>query len=60
MDNWYNIPHHNTHGELEKDLKYKDRPVFVQETYREKLPDGLNDALSTIKWQRELWEKRML
>ncbi len=56
---WYEMPHHNAEGQLVRDLKYPDADVFLP-TAIEQYPPELEEAVNTIEWQYDLWEKRRL
>ena len=57
---WYELPHHNENGELLKDLKYPDRPLFISNPLQQEVPNELLEAVETIKWQYECWKRRKL
>jgi hypothetical protein len=55
---WYKYPHVNSKGNLVRDLKYKDAPVFSNTS--RKCPKELANVLKTVKWQFKLWKNRKL
>ncbi len=57
---WFELPHHDSEGRLVKDLKYKDREVYVNPPQDVEIPDDLNKAMEQIRWQYRLWESREL
>ena len=57
---WYEIPHYNKNGNLQKDLKYVDRPIFENCFDDSDFTENLNTAIQPIKWQFQLWQKREL
>jgi len=56
---WHELPHHNAEGQLVRDLKYPDAGIFSPPTVEE-YPPGLAEAVKTIEWQYDLWNKRRL
>lgn len=57
---WYEFPHHDANGRMKGELKYPDRPIFIRNSVRQEIPDALLEAISTIRWQFECWQKREL
>ncbi|MCK4764881.1 MAG: sulfotransferase [Candidatus Aminicenantes bacterium] len=57
--NWYKYPHYDGGGNMVRDLKYKDAPVFARSKY-ENHPKDLSEVLKTVEWQFHLWENRKL
>ncbi len=63
MLNWYTFKHHNAGGELVKDLKYPDKPVFYNSNIPDVLPkriENLPKLLDDISDFYKLWENRGL
>jgi hypothetical protein len=58
--NWFDLPHHNQNGHLEKNLKYPDTGIITPSVSHEKIPKQLDEALELIKWQYDLWKNRNL
>ena len=61
---WYKQPHHDSNGNLVKNLKYSDNPVKLKVNDIDRLPTYLrtefNDAIESINIFHDLWSKRML
>jgi hypothetical protein len=57
---WHELPHHNAKGELVRNLKYPDSPIFTDLHNQKEIPPELLTAISTIHWQYQCYKKRGL
>ncbi|ACM19808.1 hypothetical protein Geob_1448 [Geotalea daltonii FRC-32] len=60
MLKWHELPHHDSEGVLQVNLKYDDEPVFVNKSKSSSLTDELMLAMATIEPLYNRWKKRSL
>lgn len=62
--NWHQYPHHDFKGDLISDLKYKDKPVGIENNKGDNIPieakEQLNVAINSIDIHYSLWKKRIM
>jgi hypothetical protein len=58
--NWHELPHHDANGDLKADLKYPDQKIFLKNPVEQEIPKALQEAVVTIQWQYECWQRRTL
>ena len=54
------LPHRDANGQLKRDPKYQDRPIFSRNSVQQEIPDTLLEAVFTIQLHFERWRRREL